>query len=139
VGLLDVSTPFIWNEDRIRDLPPVQAEELPSIESKWIRKNSERVFKGLGPIMDKKFTDLANKESLTYRLWQAIVGSVAAASVKDIKVSEDTARFFACTLGLLSQIWTKGCPDNDELLRSKFYPSVRNMIRVLVDNLGLLP
>ena len=139
VGLLDVSTPFIWNEDRIRDLPPVQAEELPSIESKWIRKNSERVFKGLGPIMDKKFTDLANKESLTYRLWQAIVGSVAAASVKDIKVSEDTARFFACTLGLLSQIWTKGCPDNDELLRSKFYPSVRNMIRVLVDNVGLLP
>lgn len=139
VGLLEVSTPFAWNEDRIRDLPPVKPEELPSIESKWIRKNPERLFKGLRPIMDKKFMDLANEENLTYRLWQAVVGSVAAASAKDIKVSEDTARFLAYTFGLLSETWSKGCPDNEEVLVSKFYPSVRNFIKVLVGGLGLLP
>ncbi|KAL6863155.1 hypothetical protein ACO1O0_003399 [Amphichorda felina] len=139
VGLLDASTPSVWNEDRIRELPPVAPEELPSIESKWIRKNSERLFKSFAPIMNKKFMDLANKENLTYRLWQAIVGSVAAASAKDIKVSEDTARFFACTFGLLSETWARGCPDNEELLVSKFYPSVRNFIQLLVDGLGLLP
>ena len=139
VGLLDVSTPSVWNEDRIRELPPVKPDELPSIESKWIRKNSQRLFKSIASIMDKKFMDLANTDSLTYRLWQVIVGSVAAASAKDIKVSEDTARFFACTFGLLSETWAKGCPDNEELLVAKFYPSVRNFIKVLVDGLGLLP
>ncbi|KAF4121733.1 Rap1-interacting factor 1 N terminal [Geosmithia morbida] len=139
VGLLDVSTPTVWKEDRIVDLPPVKPDDLPSIESKWIRKNSERVFKTIGPVLEKKFLDLANKESLTHRLWQAVVGSVAAASAKDIKVSEDTARFFACAFDLLSHIWSKGCADNEELLRSKFYPSVRNFITILLEGLGLLP
>lgn len=139
VGLLDVSTPVVWREDRIMELPPVKPDELPSIESKWIRKNSEKVFKVVGPVLDCKFMDLANKDSLAYRLWYALVGSIALASAKDIKMSEDTAKFFACTLGLLSHIWSKGCPDNGELLATKFYPSVRNFIQVLIDALGILP
>lgn len=139
VGLLDVSTPIVWKEDRIVDLPPVKPDDIPSIESKWIRKNSERVFKSVGPVLEKKFLDLANKESLAYRLWHAVVGSVAAASAKDIKVSEDTVRFFACAFDLLSQIWAKGCADNEELLHTKFYPSARNFLTILVEGLGLLP
>lgn len=129
----------MWRDDRIMELPPVKPEELPPIDSKWVRKNSDRIFKAVGPIMDKKFMDLANKDSLTYRLWNAVVGSVAAASAKDIKVSDDTARFFARTLGLLSHMWSKGYPEVEEVLVSKFYPSVRNFVKILVDGLGLLP
>jgi hypothetical protein len=139
VGLLDVATPVVWREDRIMDLPPVRPDELPSIESKWIRKNSERIFKAVGPIIEMKFLDLANKESLAYRLWQALLGSVAAASAKDIKVSEDTLKFLASSFSLLSLVWSKGCQGDEAILTQKFFPSVRNFVKVLFDALGMLP
>ncbi|KAK7420167.1 hypothetical protein QQZ08_010523 [Neonectria magnoliae] len=138
-GLLDVSTPRSWKEERIRDMPLISPDELPSIDSKWVRRNPERVFQLVGPILEKKFTDLANKESLTYRLWQALVRSIAAASAKDIKVSDDTAKFFACAFGILNKIWSGGCSEGEESVNPKFLSSIKNFIHILVNNLGLLP
>lgn len=139
VGLLDVKTPVVWREDRILDVPPARADELPSIDSKWIRKHSERIFKSVGPVLEAKFLDLSNKDSLTYRLWEAFVGSVAVASAKDIKVTEETARFFALAFGLLANIWSKGCPGNASLIDTKLLPAVHHFIKTMVDALGLLP
>ncbi|KPM43347.1 hypothetical protein AK830_g3185 [Neonectria ditissima] len=139
VGLLDVSTPRTWKEERIRDLPLITPDELPSLDSKWVRRNSERVFQLVGPILEKKFTDLANKESLTCRLWQALVKSIAAASAKDIKVSDDTVKFFACAFGILNKIWSAGCSEGEESVNPKFLSSIKNFIHILVNNLGLLP
>ncbi|OAA34087.1 Rap1-interacting factor 1 [Metarhizium rileyi] len=141
VGLLDVVTPRIWREDRIMDLPPVKPDELPAIDSKWVRRNCDKVLQLVGPIIQKKFFDLANKDSLVYRLWQALVGSITAASAKDIKVSEDTARFIGCSLGLLS---TAVMTRDDELEPASFnnlklFTSVTNFIEILIDGLGLLP
>ncbi|KAF7561966.1 hypothetical protein G7046_g2189 [Stylonectria norvegica] len=137
-GLLDATTPRSWNEDRIRDPPLVTPNELPSIDPKWTRHNSKKIFEAVAPILEKKFTDLANKESATYRLWQALVGSIAAASEKDIKVSEDTTKFFASTFGLLCKVWTIGSP-GDGSMNPKFLASVKNFIDTLVKSLGLLP
>ena len=134
----DVSS-SLWREDRVMENPPAKPEELPSIESKWVRRHSDRVFKAIGPVMEKKFLDLANKDSLTHRLWHALVGSVSAASAKDIKVSDDTAKFFARSLGLLSHIWSRGCPAAEDVMLSRFYMSIRNFVKILVDGLGLLP
>ncbi|CAM1510153.1 Fc.00g004880.m01.CDS01 [Cosmosporella sp. VM-42] len=138
-GLLDVSTPRGWKEERIKDMSLISPEELPGIDPKWTRRNSEKVFQVVGPILETKFTDLANNESITYRLWQTLVGSIAAASAKDIKVSEDTAKFFACAFGFLFKIWSKGCSEAEEPLNPKFLPSVRNFTRTLTDTIGLLP
>ncbi|KAK5992914.1 Telomere length regulator rif1-like protein [Cladobotryum mycophilum] len=137
-GLLDVATPRVWRQDRIQEIPPVKTDELPAIDAKWIRRNCDKILQAVGPILEKRFVDLANKDSMTFRLWQALVGSVAAASAKDIKVSEDTAKFFAYTFGLLSKIWTAGSTGNDSL-HPAFLPSIQNFINVLVDGLGLLP
>ncbi|KHN96895.1 Rap1-interacting factor 1 [Metarhizium album ARSEF 1941] len=140
VGLLDVVTPRIWRQDRIVDLPPVKPDELPAIDSKWVRRNCSKVFKLVGPIIGKKFVDLANKESLIYRLWQAIVGSVTAASAKDIKVSEDTAKFVGCAFGFLSSIFAKQDAEPESASHnSKFLSSVSNFVHLLIDGLGLLP
>lgn len=137
-SLLNVSTPVVWRESRIMETPLVKPEDLPSIDSKWIRRNSHRIFRVVRPILEKKFTDLANRESLVYKMWTSLVRSIAAASAKDIKVSEDTVAFFAGMLGLLSKIWSKGCLDEATLV-SKYYPSVRHFITSTVEALGLLP
>ncbi|KAF4955005.1 hypothetical protein FSARC_11963 [Fusarium sarcochroum] len=138
-GLLDVSTPRSWKDDRIREMPLISPEELPSIDSRWTRRNAERVFSLVGPILEKKFNDLANTESLAYRLWQAFVESIAIASAKDIKVNDETVRFIAQSFDLLSRIWSNGIPDASESLGTKFLSSVQHFVDVLVRNLGLLP
>lgn len=139
-GLLDVSTPRPpRSPNRIMDSTPLKPEELLPIDSKWVRRNCEKVFQAVEPIMTKKLVDLANKDSLVYRLWQALVGSVAAASAKDIKVSEDTARFLACSLSLLAKVWSKGCDVDDATAHAKFLPSVHHYVQVLVNGLGVLP
>ncbi|RFN51700.1 hypothetical protein FIE12Z_4012 [Fusarium flagelliforme] len=137
-GLLDVSTPRSWKEDRIRDTALISPEELPPIDFRWTRRNSEKVFSLVGPILERKFTDLANTESLTYRLWQTFVGSIAVASAKDIKVADETARFIAQSFDVLSNIWAKGVPEEAEVSSTKFLSSVQHYVEVLVRNLGLL-
>lgn len=138
-GLLDVSTPRSWKDERIRDVAPISPEELPSIDSRWARRNSEKIFGLVGPILEKKFHDLANTESLAYRLWQAFVGSIAVASAKDIKVTDETARFIAQAFDLLSKVWSTGLPEGSESAGTKYLSSVRHYVDVLVRNLGLLP
>ncbi|KAG7420866.1 hypothetical protein LZL87_004300 [Fusarium oxysporum] len=138
-GLLDVSTPRSWKDERIRDVAPISPEELPSIDSRWARRNSEKIFGLVGPILEKKFNDLANTESLAYRLWQAFVSSIAVASAKDIKVTDETARFIAQAFDLLSKMWSTGLPEGSESAGTKYLSSVRHYVDVLVRNLGLLP
>ncbi|KND91154.1 Telomere length regulator protein rif1 [Tolypocladium ophioglossoides CBS 100239] len=140
VGLLDVSTPRPSRSmDRILDTTPLGPEELLPIDSKWVRRNCDRVLQAVGPILEKKFADLANPESLVFRLWQALVSSVGAASVKDIKVSDDTAKFFACSFGLLFKVWSKGLSCDDGLANAKLLPSVKHFVQLIVDKIGLLP
>ncbi|KAF4458977.1 Telomere length regulator rif1 [Fusarium albosuccineum] len=138
-GLLDISTPRSWKEDRIREMPLTSPEELPAVDPRWTRRNSEKVFQLVGPILEKKFNDLANKESLAYRLWQAFVVSIAAASAKDIKVTDDTARFIAQSFDILSRMWSQGAPEGSESHAAKFLSSIRHYVDILVQNLGLLP
>lgn len=139
VGLLDVSTPRAWREERVRDTTAMSPEELPSLDSKWIRRNSKMIFAAVGPILKKKFIDLANTDSLTYRLWKALCGSIAVASAKDIKVSEETVNFIACSFAVLSEVWPLGPSNTEQATCSKFLSSVSNFIHVLVRALGLLP
>ncbi|RDA86404.1 hypothetical protein CP532_6475 [Ophiocordyceps camponoti-leonardi (nom. inval.)] len=140
VGLLDVSTPRpCWNADRIMDSTPLTPEDLLPIDSKWVRRNCERIFQTVGPVLEKRFTDLANKDSIVYRLWLALVGSVATASAKDIKMSEETTKFLACTLDLLAKLWAKGCAEDDDSGRRIFSTSVKHFVQLLPDGLGVLP
>ncbi|QYS96633.1 Rif1_N domain-containing protein [Trichoderma simmonsii] len=138
-NLMDVATPRMWRQDRIMETPPANPDELPPLDSKWVRRNCDKVFRMVGPILEKKFIDLANKDSLVFRLWQALVGSVAAASAKDIKVSEETANFFAYAFGLLSKVWQKGIPSGGSVHAPAFLSSVKNFIDILVKALGMLP
>lgn len=138
-SLVDVTTPRVWRQDRIMEATPAKPDELPPLDSKWVRKNCDKVFQTVGLLLEKRFLDLANKDSLVFRLWHALVGSIAAASAKDIKVSEDTAKFFAHALGLLSKMWLAGIPEADNSHGPAFLSSVKNFIEVLVKAQGMLP
>lgn len=141
-GLINCSTRRIWNQSRIADDAPIKDEELPAIESKWIRANSSRVLQIVGPLLAKNFVELSVPGSHSQKLWQAVVGSVAFASTKDVKLHEETAKFVAGAFTWFLAIWRKGptsVMDGRTCTSSQFLDSARDYILILVEGLGLLP
>ncbi|KAF4940037.1 Telomere length regulator protein rif1 [Colletotrichum fructicola] len=142
MGLFDSSTHRIWREDRIKETTLARPEELPSIDPKWLRRNAASVFQVMDPIMDRHFLELGDKKSQVNRLWRTLVGAVASACSKEIKVSVDTTAFLSQMCGLLLKHWETGLgemkePDSETAVR--FLDSARELITIAVEALGLLP
>ncbi|KAI0020093.1 Rap1-interacting factor 1 N terminal-domain-containing protein [Xylariomycetidae sp. FL0641] len=142
-GLVDSSTSRIWKEDRIVENPLARPDELPALDPKWIRRNATRVFEVVGAILRKKILDLVNPESPHFRLWQSLVGAVATAASKEVKVSADTAAFVGQALSLLQVLWSQGLDsataesNNDSGVG--FVKAIQTYLTTLVDSLGVLP
>lgn len=141
-GLIDCQTRRVWREDRITWQSPIKAEELPAVESKWIRANAERVFALVTPILEKGFSELSQPDGQVRKLWKALVHSVASASTKDVKLHDDTAKFVASTFTFLHKVWMKGPVSQASGIvctSSQFLDSTRELLLTLVEDLGLLP
>jgi hypothetical protein len=140
-GLFDCTTPRRWRADHIVETVLVKPEELPPIDSKWIRRNTSRVFAVVEPILDQDFLALAKTDSAACNLWQTLVSTVASAAAKEIKVSRDTALFVAEALNVLQKIWERG-PSVDgeaEPRAVEFLFAVRAYLQAMIGSLGLLP
>lgn len=141
-SLFDCKTRRVWREDRIADPSLIKDDELPAIDSKWVRANSPRVFKLVSPILQRGFAALAVGGSQYQKLWRAVVHSVASASAKDVKLHDDTANFVSSVLTLLSAVWSEGpslSVDGQLCSASQFLDSTREFIQILISGLGLLP
>ncbi|KAK4153273.1 Rap1-interacting factor 1 N terminal-domain-containing protein [Chaetomidium leptoderma] len=140
-GLFDCTTPRRWRVDHIVETSLVKPEELPAIDPKWIRHNTNRVFSVVEPILEQDFVALARTDTATHNLWRTLVSTVASAAAKEIKVSKDTALFVAEALRALQKIWKRGLLGKGETGHSvgEFLLSVRAYLEVMISFLGLLP
>ncbi len=140
-GLFDSSSVRLWKEDRIAENTLAKAAELPSLDPKWIRRNTTRVFSIVEPILSKSFLELANPESSSLKLWRSLIGAVAAAASKEVKVSIDTAAFLGNALSLLMRIWTAGpgtVATSADMQRS-FLTAAEVYLTTMVLSIGHLP
>ncbi|ORY57141.1 Rap1-interacting factor 1 N terminal-domain-containing protein [Pseudomassariella vexata] len=140
-GLFDSSTPRLWKEDHVADNPLVKPEELPALDPKWLRRNASKVFEVLDPLLSKTFVDLSDSESVPHKLWRTVVGAVAFAASKEVKVSTDTAVFMASAFTFLFRVWSRGITDaNHSGDRSRqFCEATHEFISTMTDALGTLP
>ena len=139
-GLFDCRTPRRWREDHIVESPLVKPEELPAIDSKWVRCNARKVFDVVGPILENDFLALAHENSATYRLWQALVSTIASAASKEIKVSKDTVVFVSEAFNVLQRVWKCGLGDGAADSRgAEFLAAAQAYLLTMVHSLGLLP
>ncbi|KAI1077322.1 hypothetical protein F5B20DRAFT_552062 [Whalleya microplaca] len=140
-GLFNASTPRLWKEDRVYNNPLVTPEELPGLDPKWVRRNAVRVFSVVEPILVKTFADLSQPQSMSYKLWQTLVETVAAAASKEVKVSTDTATFMAHAFSLLSKIWSVGLSESNSELdtQQRFLEATEAYLVMMIDSLSLLP
>ncbi|KAH9893082.1 hypothetical protein F4778DRAFT_749654 [Xylariomycetidae sp. FL2044] len=140
-GLLSASTPRIWKEDRVAENPLVRPDELPPLDAKWIRRNASRVFIMVEPILKRTFLDLSDAKSSSFKLWETLVGAVAIAASKEVKVSTDTAAFVGHAFSVLLRIWSEGLADqiSDKPSQQRFLSASRSYLFTMINELGLLP
>lgn len=137
-GLFDCVTPRVWNSERAMEKQTIQADELPAIDSKWLRRNAARVFELVEPILLQNFTTIRDANSPTYKLWRNLVAAVASAASKEIKVSADTAVFVSHAFNTLLKIWKQG-PQEGADTSAVFLKAVQTYLTVMTESLGLLP
>lgn len=140
-GLLDSTTPRIWKEDHVWVDPLVKPEDLPALDAKWVRHNASRVFGVVEQILSRTYFELAKPESATAKLWRALVGAVASAASKEVKVSTDTATFVAHSFTLLLKMWSRGIEKSEDMesKSTTLFEATSFYIGTMIDALGLLP
>ncbi|KAH8906264.1 hypothetical protein BR93DRAFT_897747 [Coniochaeta sp. PMI_546] len=137
-GLFDCVTPRVWNPERAMEKQLIQADELPAIDSKWLRRNAAKVFELVEPILMQNFSSVRDINSPTYKLWRNLVTAVAAAASKEIKVSVDTAVFVSFAFNTLQKIWKQG-PQEGAETGAIFLKAIQTYLSVMIESLGLLP
>ncbi|KAI0880061.1 uncharacterized protein GGS22DRAFT_198383 [Annulohypoxylon maeteangense] len=140
-SLFNSSTARLWKEDRVAENTLIRPDELPALDPKWVRRNAKRVFDIVEPILKSTFLELANPESPSCRLWRALVGAVATAASKEVKVSSETATFMAQSFNTLVSIWSNGLgqPDVEPDSQQKFLDATQTYISTMAESLGVLP
>ncbi|KAF2968331.1 hypothetical protein GQX73_g5246 [Xylaria multiplex] len=140
-GLFDSSSVRLWKEDRIAENTLAKPTELPPLDPKWIRRNTTRVFSIVEPIFSKTFSELADPDSSPSKLWRSLIGAVAAAASKEVKVSMDTAAFLGSALSLLTRVWAAGLEGTTapaDVQRS-FLKATEAYITTMILSIGHLP
>ena len=143
-NLFDTTTRRQWVEDRVLQNPLADASELPPLDPRWLRRNAARVFQLVQPVLERKFSDLADSSSPVTKMWQTLITSVSSAASKEIKVSFETTEFISRVFTSLLTLWKRGVPampeDQDgEKQRRTFLSSTRQFVETVVSAFGVLP
>lgn len=142
ISLFDTTRQRLWSANQTERSTLIKPQELPSVDSKWIRRNAAKVFPLVEPILEANFAKLHRRDSEVYALWKYLVTSVASAASKEVKVSVDTNIFIAESLGALFKIWSAGTTqpaEEDKENPPSFLLSVREYLLVMLDSLSTLP
>ncbi|KFY38873.1 hypothetical protein V494_04170 [Pseudogymnoascus sp. VKM F-4513 (FW-928)] len=136
------SSPAPWKQDRAMAAELVKPSELPSLDSKWVRKNCVRVLDVMEQLLEQRFADLGKAQSPATELWRGFLMTVAAAGAKEIKVSNETMECVARIFTMLRRFWQKGpqpAKQREAMDPAAYLDGMVYLITESVSILGILP
>ncbi|KFZ16353.1 hypothetical protein V502_05139 [Pseudogymnoascus sp. VKM F-4520 (FW-2644)] len=131
-----------WKQDRAMAADLVKPSELPSLDSKWVRKNCVRVLDVMEQLLEQRFADLGKAQSPATDLWRSFLMTVAAAGAKEIKVSNETMECVARIFTMLRRFWQRGPQPNklpEAMDPAAYLDGMVYLITESVSVLGILP
>ncbi|OAF58788.1 hypothetical protein VC83_06068 [Pseudogymnoascus destructans] len=131
-----------WKQDRAMAAELVKPSELPSLDSKWVRKNCVPVLDVMEQLFEQRFADLGRAQSPATELWRSFLMTVAAAGAKEIKVSNETMECVARIFTMLRRFWQKGpqpAKQREALDSAAYLDGMVYLITESVSILGMLP
>ncbi|KAJ5532465.1 hypothetical protein N7494_009017 [Penicillium frequentans] len=133
----------IWTENRINDPNKIEAEELPSIDSKWVRSRVSAILKVFESLLKASVWDVNEIEkSNMARAWSNLSSALSLASSKEITPSTESMQAVASVLGLFNRLWHAGptslnASGDGEV--DAFFERFRFLSTTMISSLGSIP
>ncbi|TQS36340.1 hypothetical protein Golomagni_03216 [Golovinomyces magnicellulatus] len=149
VNLFDVKTSRRWTENKaVESLGSnqVMADELPALDSKWLRKNSVRIFSVLQRVFDRLFWDFSDSASIAAKVWSNYITSIASPAKSEVKISIETVSSISEIIKFLYKRWDHGVISSEALPpltgsqgSHKYLQSIQIIISTAISGLGTFP
>lgn len=146
LNLFQVDTPKKWDPKRAVERcgkNDISVDELPAIDSRWLRKSSTRVFPILRCLSEKLFWDLDEVTSSVVKVWKNYITSIASPALCEVKVSLEAMDCLANLLGLTNQFWSTGViglkaipPKNGKCRSHQYLNCLFSIISTAITGLG---
>ncbi|RKF51401.1 putative telomere length regulator protein [Golovinomyces cichoracearum] len=147
VNLFDVKTSRRWTENKaVESLGSnqVMADELPPLDSKWLRKSSARIFSVLQRVFDRLFWDFSDSASTANKVWSNYITSIASPAKLEVKISIETMSSISEIIGFLYKRWDHGIISSEALPpligsegSHKYLQSIQIIISTAISGLGI--
>jgi len=134
--------PRMWDENRANVNGPVKPDELPCIDSKWVRSKSVKIiqiFETLFDLADWKMNK--DYEAPLLLAWRSFVTAIGTASSKEVKVSMDTMNAVSQIINLLKRLLEKRTQQQESDRRDPkdlFY-KINRLTQEAVAKIGSIP
>ncbi|PWY86056.1 hypothetical protein BO70DRAFT_378728 [Aspergillus heteromorphus CBS 117.55] len=130
----------IWVENKVNESNKLDPEELPSIDSKWIRSRITSVLGVFEEIFKSSVWAPDIEQSHIAAAWLSLSRALSYASSKEITPTPESMQAVAHVLGLLQRLWNAGpsslnaAVENDSL--AVFHERFRFLSTTVIYSLG---
>ncbi|KAL4950437.1 Rap1-interacting factor 1 N terminal-domain-containing protein [Aspergillus filifer] len=134
--------PKAWSENRVNEPKRIVAEELPSVDCKWVRSRISAVLKVFEDIFKSSVWGPELEKSNIAAAWVGLSQALALAASKEITPSPESMQTVAHILGLLQRLWTTGPTSlnaSEETSMDTFFERFGFISTTMVTALGTIP
>lgn len=128
-----------WSENRVNEPRRMVAEELPPLDSKWVRSRIPAILGVFEDIFRSSVWDFEIEKSNIAAAWISLSHALAFAASKEITPSSESLQTVAHVLGLLQRLWQEGSSslnavENDSM--DTFFERFRFLSTTMITALG---
>ncbi|KAL2403241.1 hypothetical protein ABEF93_008077 [Exophiala dermatitidis] len=127
----------VWKENRALENTPIEPEELPTIDCKWIRSRSNAIIDMFRVLLRYSSWGASGESDRAYIAiaWSHFLKAIGESCSKEVKPSLDTKNAVTSVLNFLAQLWNDSGVDNVESGQSLSSPQTRQLTRLAVHEL----
>ncbi|KAH9838820.1 Rap1-interacting factor 1 N terminal [Teratosphaeria destructans] len=95
----------VWNPNAANEQTQIRPEDLPKLDSKWVRSRLGRILRLVEPIMKDLLSMPDEGAPLFDKTWQALMQTVADAGAQEVKTSNELKEALAMLVNLFRSLW----------------------------------
>ena len=133
----------VWSEDKANETGKINADDLPSLDCKWIRSRINSVLEVFESLFkSSSWIDNAIEESTMASAWIGLSRALSYASSREITPSAESMQAVAGVLGFFRRLWNTGplsLNATGDRSVDKFFDRFRFLSMTMIFALGTIP
>ncbi|KAF2837417.1 hypothetical protein M501DRAFT_1058912 [Patellaria atrata CBS 101060] len=107
ISLFGGSTPKVWNENIANEVSNITPDDIPRLDTKWIRQNLSLVLQVVEPCLKNcSWSSKPQEIPLARKLWSTLMVALADAGSKEVKASMELKEAIASLTNFIHTFWS---------------------------------